>query len=181
MNCTNCDKELKKEVKNNIEIRECSSCGLIWLDAEEFRKMKDAVDEDLNWMDFDIWKHESEFRVMKKPRKCPKCLIDTITIQYGNTNIEVDYCPKCKAIMLEKGEFKKIIESLEKELINKSPSEYWQTSIEEAKELFTGHESFASEWKDFTTVVRLMQDRILTDNPKLEKLIVELQVLNPFR
>lgn len=120
MECPKCGKEMKKKVKKNIQIDECHSCGCLWFDADQLRRMKDAFDKDLDWMDFDIWKHEKEFRVVKNPRKCPKCRTDMVTIQYGNTNVEIDYCTKCKGILLERGEFSKIIRSLEHELLTKS-------------------------------------------------------------
>ncbi len=46
-------------------------------------------------------------------------------------------------------------------------SEYVSSTIEEAKELLTGPESFLSEWKDFSTILRFMQYRILSIQPQI--------------
>jgi len=84
--------------------------------------------------------------------KCPHCNKALVAINYGNTGVEIDYCPSCKGSWLEKGEFNKIISSLTTELLSKPVSKYVKASIEEAKEILSGAEGFVSEWKDFVTV-----------------------------
>ncbi|MEZ4546766.1 MAG: hypothetical protein R3B51_03175 [Thermodesulfobacteriota bacterium] len=53
--------------------------------------------------------------------------------------------------------------------------------MEEAKEIVTGHESFMSEWKDFSSVLKLMQYRLFVEKPKLVETLTELNTLNPFK
>ena len=59
-------------------------------------------------------------------------------------------------------------------------SEYLRASLEEAKELVTGPESFLSEWKDFATVLRMLQYRLLGENPKLGQALAEFQAKSQF-
>jgi Zn-finger nucleic acid-binding protein len=159
----------------SVNVDECSSCNGVWFDEDELRKAKDKTDSDLNWMDFELWKHGDRFRVSAKPVKCPKCSIDMAAIVYGETGVEIDHCVKCKGIWLDGGEFKKIIEALTDELETKSALEYVRASLDEALEIFTGPESFISEWRDFLTVMTMLEYRILTENPELSKKLVAYQ------
>jgi hypothetical protein len=58
--------------------------------------------------------------------------------------------------------------------------EYIVASMEEAKEIISGDEGFISEWKDFLTVTRLLQYRVLVDNPILANALVALLSSRPF-
>lgn len=132
-------------------------------------------------MDFSLWKHEDRFRVSAKEIKCPRCKTTMAGIDYDKTGIEVNYCMKCGGVWLDGGEFKKIIDALTEELLTKSASEYVKASIEEAKEIITGPESFISEWRDFNTIMRMLQYRILAENPKLTDALINLQKNIPIR
>ena len=179
--CPKCKIELKRNHIGLIEIDECEKCKGVWFDSDELRKAKDITDSDLNWMDFEIWKHEDKFKPMSTEINCPVCNTATEAIDYGSTNIEVDYCLSCQGIWLDKDEFKKIIKALQDELLSKSFSDYIKESIEEAKEIITGPESFISEWKDFATVLRMMQYRMFVENPGLLDSVMSVQKANPLK
>ena len=179
--CPKCKVELKPKSIGPVEVDECENCKGIWFDKDELRQAKDITDSDLSWMDFEIWKHEDRFKSKETKIDCPVCRTQTEAIDYGSTSIEVDYCPSCQGIWLEEDEFKKIIESLEDETLSKSFSDYIKASIEEAKEIITGRESFMSEWKDFVTVLRMMQYRMFVENPKLLSTITSVQKANPLK
>ena len=181
MNCPGCKIELRKNTINTIEIDECEKCEGIWFEDDELRKAKDSTDKDLNWMDFEIWKHEDQFKTEARNLPCPQCNKALVAINYSDTEIEVDYCPSCKGTWLDSGEFKKIIDALTDELLTKSFSKYISDSIAEAKELITGPESFLSEWKDFATVLRIMQYRLFVEKPKLLDTVMSLQENVPIR
>ncbi len=103
------------------------------------------------------------------------------TISYAATGVTVDYCAEGHGVWLDKGEFQAIIEALEKEMLSKNVSDYVTASLEEAMEIFAGDEGFISEWKDFLTVTRLLQYRVLVENPKVAELLIALQTTNPFK
>jgi Zn-finger nucleic acid-binding protein len=132
-------------------------------------------------MDFEIWRHKDKFKPKATKINCPVCNTATEAIDYGSTSIEVDYCPSCQGVWLDKDEFKKIIQALEDELLSKSFSDYIKESIEEAKEIITGPETLISEWKDFATVLRIMQYRMFVENPKLLDTITSVQKANPLK
>jgi len=175
MNCSTCNIELQKRNINGIEVDECAQCEGIWFEGDELRQVKDKIDADLNWMDFEIWEHPEKFKAMAKEHNCPSCGDQMVSLDYDNTNIEIEYCPKCKGVWLDKDKLQNIIDALEKEILNKSMSDYLKATIEEAKELLDGPESFISEWHDFSTILRFLQYRILSLDPKIHKTLVSLQ------
>lgn len=175
MNCPKCTRELQTKTIHGIEIDECANCEGIWFDNNELKRVKDKIDADLNWMDFDVWKHQDRFKVAPKTQNCPKCDMAMGVIDYDDSKVEVDCCTSCKGVWLDKNELHQLIDYLEEEILTKSMGEYVKATIEEAKDLLTGPESFLSEWKDFSTVLRFLQYRILTNNPKVRNALVSLQ------
>ena len=175
MNCPKCKAELFTFEVEGISLEQCNSCEGIWFDKNELRQVKDKADSDLNWMDFEIWKHPEKFKAGRQKYDCPKCNVKMEVLDYDHTNIEIDYCKSCEGVWLDKGEIQKLIAALENELVSKPLNEYVKETLEEAKELITGHESFISEWKDFSTILRFLQYRILADNPKLSDSLSKIQ------
>jgi Zn-finger nucleic acid-binding protein len=104
-----------------------------------------------------------------------------LQIAYGDTGVTVDYCHDGHGIWLDKGEFEAIVAALETEVISTDASEYVRASLQEARELFAGEEGFVSEWRDFLTVTRLLQYRVLAEHPRLAELLVALQISNPLK
>jgi len=175
MNCPNCSIALVQKNIQGIQIDECEQCEGIWLEEAELRQVKDKIDSDLNWMDFEILKHPEKFKPKAKRTACPSCKKAMSVLDYDETKVEIDYCTDCKGVWLEKNELESIIAALEKELLTKSLGEYVSETLGEAKDLLTGPESFLSEWKDFSTILRFMQYRILSLQPKIHDTIVTFQ------
>jgi len=181
MKCPVCSAAMEKKHVQDVEIDECPECMGAWFQDDELRKAKDSADSDLNWMDFEVWKHADRFKAAPRNVGCPKCSGSLVCADYDNTGVEIDCCPQCKGIWLDKGEFKKITDALTDELLTKSFSHYVKASLEEAKEILTGPESFLSEWRDFITVCRMMNYRLLTENPRLLDTMTAIQRANPIQ
>ena len=179
--CPKCQEELSSQMMGTVEVDQCGKCKGVWFEKGELRAAKDAADADLKWMDFEIWKHPDRFEAKVSERLCPVCRQACHALQYGDTGVEVDYCAQCDGVWLDEGGFEKIIGSLEEELLSKSFSDYVKESVAEAKEIVTGPESFMSEWKDFSTVLRMMAMRLFAERPKLLQKIEWLQRNNPIR
>ena len=158
-----------------VKIDQCPQCGGMWFDQGEFEAAKEQVDPDLNWLDFDIWKHKDQFQVSEHPLTCPQDDSPMVAVAYDDTGVEIDVCPACRGVWLEQGEFAKIITALEQELQTKDVSDYVKASLEEAREIVTNPDNFASEWKDFTTVLRLLQYRLFAERPRLLTELIEGQ------
>ena len=179
MDCPKCQIPLEVKEIGNIKLDECAQCQGMWFDQGEFRAAKDQADPDLNWLDFDIWKHEDQFQVAAHPLRCPTCRVEMYAVNYGHTGVEVDYCAVCQGLWLDGGEFSRIIEALEQELENKDVTDYVKASLKEAKDMITGPEKPASEWKDFTTVLRMLQYRIFSEKPRLLAELIDAQKGTP--
>ena len=113
-------------------------------------------------------KHEDKFKAKSRNLPCPKCNDTLVAIDYADTDVEIDYCPACKGVWLDAGEFQKIIEALTNELHATTFSEFIKASVEEAKEIIAGPEPFLSEWMDFSTVLKMMKYRLYVETPVLE-------------
>lgn len=181
MNCPKCGVTMNTEEMEGVEIDVCRKCAGVWFEQDELRKAKDQADPDLNWMDFEIWKHKDKFSFSQNPVQCPKCSLDLVTIEYDKTGIEIDYCPQCRGTWLDEDEFRKIIKALNSELANKSISGYIAASLEEGLEIISGPESFISEWKDFMTVLRMFQYRFFIMNPEIEESVINIQRSFPLK
>jgi len=178
---------LEQHTIHSVTIEECPHCKGLWFEEDELRKAKDAAKAEdlakpvLNWLDFDLWSKQDEFGLGWSSCKCPKCDKTMALISYGSTGVTVDYCVERHGVWLQKGEFESIVDALHKETLTKTVPEYISASLQEAKEIITGEEGFVSEWKDFLTVARLLQYRILVENPRLAALLSILQSKSPFR
>jgi Zn-finger nucleic acid-binding protein len=181
MNCPKDKTPLETHPVHGVQVDECPHCRGFWFGEDELRKAKDAADPDLRWLDFDLWSDSDALSAEWSSRKCPQCGITMMRIVYDETEVTVDYCPDAHGIWLDKGEFEAIVAALEKEVVTKEASEYVSASLNEARELFAGEDGFVSEWKDFLTVTRLLQYRVLAENPRLADMLVALNRSNPLK
>jgi len=175
MKCPKCKADLFTFSIDGIDLEQCDKCEGIWFSKDELRKVKDKADSDLNWLDFEIWKRTDKFKIKSQKYNCPDCNDKLEALDYDNTNIEIDYCKTCEGVWLDKGETEKLIETLEEELLNKSLGDYVKATLEEAKELINHPKKFISEWKDFKTIMRFLQYRILSNNPELINKLISIQ------
>ncbi|HUF37498.1 MAG TPA: zf-TFIIB domain-containing protein [Anaerolineales bacterium] len=181
MDCPIDNTTLETRTVHDVQIKECPECRGLWFEAGELREAKDAADPDLRWLDFDLWSDHEVLTAEWSNRKCPVCRFTMMRIAYGDTGVTVDYCQDGHGVWLDKGEFEAIVAALENEVTTKDVSDYAGASLEEAQELITGDEGFLSEWKDFLTVTRLLQYRLLAENPRLAELFVALNRSNPLK
>lgn len=180
MNCPRCETSFGSRTIGDVQVDECSTCGGLWFDADELRRAKDETDSDLAWMDFELWRHADRFRVSERPVECPRCQSTMVAIEYDTTGVEVDFCTECRAVWLDAGELDKIIAHLTEELLSTDVGDYVRASLNEARELVAGPESFVSEWKDLSAVLRMLQYRLLSENPKLASTLAEFQSKSQF-
>lgn len=175
MNCPRCQNQLKTVVHGDLELDECPECAGIWFDQGEFGRAKAAAAPDLQWLDFDFWKQPERFRLSARPTQCPRCNAELFALNYEKTGVEVDVCNQCHGVWLDDGELEKILEALNRELATANVSEYIKASLQEGKEIFTSKEGVIAEWKDFTTVLRLLQYRLFAEKPRLLRELLDAQ------
>lgn len=181
MDCPKCQTSLIRRELQSVVVDECQACRGIWFDRDELRRAKDAAEPDANWLDFEVWNHMDRVNSGSASIRCPTCRSPLVALRYGDTNVEIDHCARCEGTWLDHGEFRKIVDALSNEINIKSVPDYIRSVLTEAAEIVTGPETLLSEWRDFTTVLRLMQYRLLAEHPRAANAIAELQRSSPIR
>lgn len=176
MICPNNHKvELKKINFHNVEVDYCSECLGIWFDKDELSHAKNNKDEQLNWLDFDIWRDKGKFEFSKTQRQCPVCRIMLIETKYDDSKVKIDFCKNCQGIWLDRGEFKQIITYLKRKFDYEILHRYTGNLIKEAWEVFSGPEEFREELNDFLMLLKLFNYKFIVQHPTLNYLIENSQ------
>lgn len=174
MECPNDQEKLEKVLFHNVEVDYCPKCLGIWFNKDELRQAKDEKDEQLNWIDIDLWRDRSKFQILKGIKHCPVCRAGLQEVKYDESKIKIDFCKMCHGVWLDRGEFKQIINYLK----NKSDYEilhhYTKNLVLELWEVFSGPEKFRSELEDFITLLKLLNYKFITQHHYLVSLIDDL-------
>ncbi len=181
MECPNHDGILQQHTHKDVIVFECPACRGIWFDKGELAKAEELVDPDLGWEDIELWTEHEKFTLSLSDRECPRDQKPMVSMEYGDTGVMIDHCLTCQGIWLDQGEFLRIIDAMRQDLLKTSSGEYLQDSFEEAAEVFTHPSGFATEWRDFKTVTRMLQYRILSENPGLQSALIAFSRSTPFK
>ncbi len=174
MVCPNCEKNLEKSVLSDIDVDHCPDCSGIWFEEDELRLAKDKKDENLKWIDVDLWKDKRKLKISRTDKICPECRLPLYEVNYGKSKIKVDTCNICKGIWLDKGEFKQVVDYLKKEGDWKVLNNYAKSLVEETWEVFTGPETTKEELEDLLTILKLFKYKFITQHPKISQVILGL-------
>ena len=174
MECPNDKEQLEKVLFHNVEVDYCPKCLGIWFDKDEFRQAKDDKDEQLNWVDFDLWRDKGKFKIFRTGKHCPIDRTALVEVAYDESKTKADFCKMCHGIWLDRGEFKQIINYLR----NKSDYEilhnYTQNLVSQLWEVFSGPEVFRSELEDFLMLLKLFNYKFEAQHPIISNLIEKL-------
>lgn len=174
MDCPNCHISLDKAKFYSGEIDYCSKCSGFWFEEDELRKTKDQKDNDLNWLDVDLWEDKNRFKISEGKRQCPSCEIPLYEINYDNSEIKVDLCDLCRGIWLDRGEFKKIIDYLREKSDWEALNNYSKNLIRELKEIFSGPETLKEELVDFLSILKVLNYKFASKYPTIASIIINL-------
>lgn len=176
-NCPRCGIKLDNCIFYNTEVDYCPQCLGIFFEKDELLQAKDTKDQELSWLDIDLWKDETKFRISYGIRLCPNCRLPLYEVYYGDSKIIVDVCNLCYGIWLDRGEFKKIIEYLKDKADWKILNEYTKTLLEQLWEVFSGFigpKSFRDELLDFFILLKLLNYKFNIQRSKIAKMISNL-------
>lgn len=171
MLCPLCKIELKKAVFYKTEVDYCHCCLGLWFERDELRQAKDEKDKELNWLDIDLWQEKKKFKISEGIKMCPSCFVPLYQINYGDSQISLDLCNLCEGIWLDRGEFKKIMDYLKIKGHYEIFNNYFKNLLTEALEIFTGPESFQSEFNDFLTLLKVLEYKFLIKHPEIKEII----------
>lgn len=174
MICPSCKKSLDRAIFYGIEVDYCPKCLGIFFEENELRLAKDEKDKNLNWLDIDLWKEKAKFKISPTQRLCPACRLLLYEINYGDSNIKIDLCNVCHGIWLDRGEFRMIIDYLKEESGFEVLNNYAKNLAEEFWEIFIGPESFREETLDFLTILKILNYKLIDQNPLISQIILQL-------
>lgn len=175
MHCPNCKHELKKFVYNDIELDQCINCAGMWFDGDELRNVKDKEDELLQWLDVDLFSDIQRFKGAYSTMVCPHDNESLYEIFYDNADIKIDVCKTCQGIWLDKNEYERIIAFLKRRIFREEASQYLNHLKDQIKEIINGPEDKISELSDAYLVFRLFENRIVSQWPRIEEIIISLR------
>ncbi len=173
MHCPICkDIKLKDILLYNINIDYCPKCLGVWFDRDELRQAKDEKDENLDWLDIDLWSNQKDFKVSYGIRLCPSCRIPTYEVYYGDSKIVVDVCKACHGVWLDRAEFKKIVEWLKEKADYEVMNNYSKNLFKEFSEIFTGPDPLRDEILDLITILKLFSYKFGGKHPLLSEFLL---------
>ncbi len=178
MICPKCKVELKEFTSGSLKLDKCESCGGVWFDKNELKKVIDKRDKDLDWVHLDLWNKKEKFIAKGGKRVCPFCKKILLTLQYNRSGVEVDACVACGGIWLDKGEMEKIVDYLERSLDQKTVPEYIREIIKEGDRAIARPERGAIEAHHILILAKLLQYRILAEHPFIRGLIDAIPKIN---
>ena len=174
MLCPLCKIGLEKAILYNVEVNYCPRCLGIFFEENELEWSKDVKDENLRWLDIDLWKDISKFRISRNQKLCSFCRLPLYEVRYGDSEIRVDLCNLCHGIWLDRGEFKRIIEYLKEKANYEILNKYTKNLLEEFSEIFIGPESLREEILDFLTILKILSYKFAARHATISQIILNL-------
>ena len=176
MECPNNHQDqMQKALFHNVEVDYCPVCLGVWFDRDELRYAKDDKDEQLKWLDFDIWRDKKKFKLSRSDRHCPVDRVGLIEVSYDDSNVKIDFCKFCQGIWLDRGEFKQIMVYLRKKADYEILHRYTKDLVLELWEVFSGPEKFRGELEDFLMLLKLLNYKFVVQHPLLNSWIENSQ------
>lgn len=177
MKCPNDGNDLESKTFKKVKVHECSKCDGLWFDRDELRRAKDSTDEDLRWLDFDIFEEKgNKYSKNDSHKHCPKDSVDLKTLTYSGSKVSIETCPRCEGIWLDHDEFKKIIDYLEKIVVTDTSGDYAKETLNAFVEILNGPEDSASEIKDFLSVLKLADMRLGAEHPHITYALINFPI-----
>lgn len=165
MKCPKDGAILQSERLHGVKVDMCGQCKGVWFDRDELRRAKDNTDDDLRWLDFDLFSERDVQTHASDKRNCPKDKSPMLAKVYDRSKIVTDICPVCNGVWLDRKEYEKIIYYLQDRMYSETAAEYSEDLLKELLEVGTGNEGVVSEVKDFTAVLRLLESRLAVEHP----------------
>lgn len=159
---------------HNVEVDYCAECLGVWFDKNELANAKNDKDQQLNWLDFDVWRDKSKFSLQNINKRCPVCRLPFVQVGYDDSSVKIDFCKHCQGIWLDRGEFKQIMTYLKRKADYEILHHYAKNLAKELWEVFAGPEKFREELADFLTLLKLFNYKFVVQHPHVNSLIDEL-------
>ena len=181
MICPICKISLTPTKYRGITIHECNYCKGKWFEGEELSNIIEKKDDDLRWMDFSLFEEKgNKYEKTLSERLCPKDSKKMGTFKYLDSGVVINKCEQCGGVWLDNNELQKILKYLETVVITETASDYTKEAWEHFKEIGTEHHGIISEIKDFLVVMKLLEMRIVAENPSMQTVIEKTYEYVPY-
>lgn len=153
----------------DMDFEGCRWCKGVWLVHDELRKLKNKEDDgSLRWLNDEIENLDNTSMVAGK-RACPHCApAKMVAVIFGASSVMVDWCPSCRGIWLDRGEFQAIVDYLKDELDAMPPGQIaarLETDLERAVK--GGPESRLAELRDARAAWSALVNAKIFEHPNL--------------
>lgn len=174
MNCPKCDHLLEECAINHARVDRCRNCGGLWFDEGELQAVRDERDEDLGWLDYDLWQDESLLAPSGKSVACPRDGKPLFKIKYGSSDVLVDVCLECRGVWLDREELEHILSALEAKIDRETIPEYLGELETELKDLVASPGHTREDVRNILILMKLIEYRLLAQHPRLAEIIASL-------
>ncbi len=158
---------------SGVQFEGCPTCHGLWLDKDELRKLKNAVnDGQLHWLNREVDNIDS-VSVVSSTRACPKCPSAHLrSVVFGQSGVVIDSCPSCHGIWLDRGEFESIALYLREEAAKATPEEIARELRDDLKKTVIGEgpESRAADLGDAAAALGALANAVIFDHPAVFQL-----------
>lgn len=175
MNCPNHHGKLEKVIFHNVETDYCPECLGVWFDRDELLYAKDEKDQQLNWVDVDLWRDKGRFQLSAGYKHCPFCRTGLMEVSYDDSSVKVDFCKHCQGVWLDRGEFKQIMVYLKKKGDFEILHHYTKNLAQQMWEVFAGPQKFREELADFFMLLKLLNYKFVVQHPMMNSWIENSQ------
>ena len=179
--CPVCHTELKSVLFYNVEVNYCPRCLGMWFDKGGLEMAKDNKDKELRWINIDLWKDITKFRISPGKRLCPVCRMPLYEVYYGDREnlpqagqITIDVCNVCHGIWLDRAEFKKIIEYLQQRADYEALHHYSKNLFRQFGEVFVGPKTLKEEVLDILVILKILNYKFAAQHPDLSEIILNM-------
>lgn len=173
MECPDCRAQLRQFNYKGILLHECPKCRGRWFDRGELKKAKDRTDDDLRWLDFDLFGSEADKYVVPSSRKvqCPNCSVPMKSLTYQESRVTIYKCTQCHGIWLSHGEFESILKYLERVVDTEPASALAKDALKQFEKITSRQEDKISEIRDFLAVLKLLEIRMAVEHPAIAAVV----------
>jgi uncharacterized protein len=170
MKCPSCSKELIKRKLEKCDVAMCDSCLGFWIDSFSFENLKNVEDPFRDLQKVDIWSNIKKHSLSLSTKKCPTCKNSMFLSQYGDSKVILDICVHCQGIWFDRDEMEKVITHLDKKIDSETISHLFSELKDEVKDFLSGEESLQDEFKHVGLILKLIEYRIFSQFPTLQKI-----------
>lgn len=182
MYCPEDGMELQETDCHGVKIHECPKCLGRWFDRDELSRAIDSTDEDLRWLDFDVFAGDAESAEgARGERLCPKDQVPMGVIPYEESGVSLDKCSVCHGIWLSHDEFERIVKHLEQKVDSETAAQLEAEAVRQLGQVFTGPEGPVSELRDLFSVLHLLRKRWAVEHPSVSGILDAISAGSPFR